>query len=60
MNIYVQNISSALTVITWAYVMGSHVNYSVKGKDVSIPFRGFSFSTPSAPSRNGHRGLRRG
>ena len=24
-----------------AYVMGSHVNYSVKGIDVTIPFRGF-------------------
>ena len=36
--------------------MGSHVNYSVKGIDVSIPFRGFPFSAPSASSRNGHRG----
>ena len=30
--------------------MGSHVNYSVKGIDISIPFRGFPFSTSSAPS----------
>ena len=58
--IHRNNTLSTLTVITWPLEMGSHVNYSVKGIDISIPFNGFPFSTSSAPSWDVHRGFRRG
>ena len=58
--IHIYELSSALAVITWAYEMGSHIHYRIKGIDVAISFRGFSLGTPSASSRDGQRELRRG